>query len=406
MIHEFEYLKRLRLAIHMPDLGRLKSKKLAWKLNYDDACQAFLEYPETYIATSMFIPTEIVASFDYPFIPYEPLAVSIGMMNYNKGLLERVERRFEGMQICSPIEIMLGMLEEEMIPPPGAIILSSFMCDDAQNMYELIAKKYNCKTYFIDVPFNREQASVEYIKTQLIGLKLFLEKYLGREMNETKFSQSIEYSNNANSLRKEILDLRSRHHLTDLSDVFPLYPLFTKFGRKEPVSVLEAVYNEMLAHIKNTEFSNQKFRVLWLGMIPLLRNNIIRALESDYGISVALEENSVFSLWENIDPANPLDGLAMKTLSYHAQGSITRRIAAIEKFIDLFAIDGIIHFSHQGCRAYNGGAVFISAVLRMRNLPYIELNGDIIDDRNFPEESIRLRLEAFSEQLRQAKVGE
>jgi benzoyl-CoA reductase/2-hydroxyglutaryl-CoA dehydratase subunit BcrC/BadD/HgdB len=397
---EWEYVNRLRLAMNMPVVGNLKSKNLIWKLNYDDACRAFDEYPGEYIVTGMFIPCELLTALDYPFIPTEPLAVSIGMMDFNKGLIERMGRRFEGMQLCSPIEVMLGMYEEEMLPPPGAVVLSSYMCEDAQKMFEMIARKYNCPTYFLDIPFNVNAASHEYIKTQLAGLVRFLEEYTGQKMDPDALRETVRNSNCANSLRSKILHLRAQHQLTRVSDVFPLYPLFTRFGRKEAIAILECIYREMLDNIETGQVYHPDYRLFWLGMIPLLSNKLMKSLQEQYNIGIALEENSIFSLWDPIDEADPLEGLAKKYVTYHPLGTVERRIGAINRFIDEFAVDGVIHFSHIGCRVYNGGVHFIEREMKRRGIPFTELNGDIIDRRNFPEEVFKLRIETLIEMLR------
>lgn len=402
---DWEYINRLRLAMRMPMQGNLKSKKLIWKMNYEDSILAFDQYPGKYIVTGMFIPSELMAAINYPFVPAEPLAVSIGMMNFNKGLIERVERHFGGMQLCSPIEVMLGMYEEGMIPPPGAIVLSSYMCEDAQKMYEMIARRYRCPTYFLDIPFNVNESAVHYIKLQLMELIEFLEEYTGRKMDADLLAKAVRNSNRANMLRKKILELRAGWQLTQVSDIFPIYPLFTKFGREEPAEILNSIYLEMRGNVEQEQVYQPDFRVMWLGMIPLLSNKLMRSLEQLYGIGIALEENSVFSLWDTIDEADPIEGLARKCLSFHPLGTVDRRIQAINQWIDRFNIDGVIHFSHIGCRVYNGGASFIAKKLKDRGIPFIELNGDIIDHRNFPEELLRLKVETFAEILRSNKEG-
>ncbi len=403
---EWEYIERLRLALNMPLYGGIKSKKRIWQMNYDDANLAFNDYPFKYLMTGMFIPSELIATFDYPFIPTEPLAVSVGMMNYHKGLLERMESRYDGMQLCSAIEIMLGMFEEGLIPPPGAVVFSSYMCEDAQKMYGTIARRYNCPSYFLDIPFNVDNPSaLNYVTEQLFELGQFLEEYTGCKMNPDRFRQVIKNSNEANRVRKEVLELRAQYQVTQVSDVFPIYPLFTKFGREDITEIYREIKQEMVKRIENRQIYRHRFRVLWLGMIPLLSNKFMKTLDKNYGISLALEENSIFSLWDKIDEENPWEGLARKTLSYHPLGTVDRRLAAIERFINEYKIDGVIHFSHQGCRVYNGGVSFISAHLKRLGIPFLELSGDILDSRNFNEESYHLRMEAFVELLK-SKEGE
>lgn len=404
-MRDWEYVERLRLALDMPIQGNINSKRKIWQLNYNESKEAFNHYPGRYIVTGMFIPSEIITAMNYPYIPTEPLAVSIGMMNYNKGLIERTEAKYEGMQLCSAIEIMQGMFLEEMIPPPGAVVLSSYMCEDAQKMYEAIARQYKCPSFFLDIPFNVEDdQALLYVKQQLLDLSRFLEEYTGHKLDPDSLKQAVSNSNKANVLRQKVLDLRAKYQLTRVNDVFPIYPLFTKFGKPEVVDIYTELYKEMQIKINEERYFQPRYRILWLGMIPVLSNKFMKKLENNFNIGIALEENSIFSMWSNIDENDPWEDIARKTLSFHPLGTVNRRVRTIMEYVNRFNIDGVIHFSHQGCRVYNGGVSFLHKELTKNQIPFIELNGDILDHRNFAEEVFLIRLEAFLELL-EAKKG-
>ena len=69
------------------------------------------------------------------------------------------------------------------------------------------------------------------------------------------------------------------------------------------------------------------------------------------------------------------------------------------KALQGYKIDGVIHFSHWGCRQSCGGEYVIRDLMRKRGVPMLILNGDGADSRNYSGEQTKLRLDAFLEML-------
>ncbi|MBW2059375.1 MAG: 2-hydroxyacyl-CoA dehydratase, partial [Deltaproteobacteria bacterium] len=64
-----------------------------------------------------------------------------------------------------------------------------------------------------------------------------------------------------------------------------------------------------------------------------------------------------------------------------------------------YEVDGVIHFSHWGCRQSCGGASVLADVLKDQGIPCLILHGDGGDPSNYSPEQTRTRLEAFVEML-------
>ena len=64
-----------------------------------------------------------------------------------------------------------------------------------------------------------------------------------------------------------------------------------------------------------------------------------------------------------------------------------------------YGINGVIHFSHWGCRQSCGGEYVVRDLMRQKGVPMLILNGDGADCRNYSEEPTKLRLDAFLEML-------
>jgi len=64
-----------------------------------------------------------------------------------------------------------------------------------------------------------------------------------------------------------------------------------------------------------------------------------------------------------------------------------------------FRADGVIHFSHWGCRQSPGCVGLLKSELRREGIPLLNLEGDCVDPRVAALEQTRTRLGAFLEAL-------
>jgi benzoyl-CoA reductase/2-hydroxyglutaryl-CoA dehydratase subunit BcrC/BadD/HgdB len=144
--------------------------------------------------------------------------------------------------------------------------------------------------------------------------------------------------------------------------------------------------------------ANERFRLLWLHYVrPYYPNEIISYLEAR-GAAVCFNE-AAYVYWPPLDPANPFESLADKMLSIPNAGALERRADLALKLAEEYRVDGVIHFSHWGCRQSCGGEYVIRDMLKKKDIPLLILDGDAIDSRNYSREPTRLRLEAFLEML-------
>lgn len=64
-----------------------------------------------------------------------------------------------------------------------------------------------------------------------------------------------------------------------------------------------------------------------------------------------------------------------------------------------YECDGVVHFSHWGCRQASGTLRVIRDRLRREGISMLELDGDCIDPTNLQAGPLRTRIEAFIETL-------
>jgi benzoyl-CoA reductase/2-hydroxyglutaryl-CoA dehydratase subunit BcrC/BadD/HgdB len=143
---------------------------------------------------------------------------------------------------------------------------------------------------------------------------------------------------------------------------------------------------------------DEKHRLLWLHHVrPYYKNEIFQILRERKS-AVSFEESN-YLYWPPLDPFQPWESLSDKILSNVWAGPLEKRIKAIEEMVENYSIDGVIHFSHWGCRQSCGGAAVIGEWLKRRGIPYLVLSGDCADPNNYSPGQTRTRLEAFIEML-------
>ena len=99
--------------------------------------------------------------------------------------------------------------------------------------------------------------------------------------------------------------------------------------------------------------------------------------------------------WDEMDEQRPWESMAMWCLKNPYVGPAGQRLAGIEKIIEEYDIDGVIHFSTDACRHSCAAHRLIADVLQKRNVPFMVLEGDMSDKRKYSEDRTRFLLESF-----------
>jgi len=144
-------------------------------------------------------------------------------------------------------------------------------------------------------------------------------------------------------------------------------------------------YAELETELKAPpEVDGERFRIIWLLAYPYFKGNFISYMENELGVrSVAEELSTVF--WPPLDPERPLRSLATKLLGNPQLGPVENRVRQVEALVRKYDADGVIHFSHWGCRQGCGGVRPIADAMGRMGVPFLDLDGDCIDSRNYSE---------------------
>jgi predicted CoA-substrate-specific enzyme activase len=309
---------------------------------------------------------------------------------------------------CSFHLAVLGAALEGYLPDYSLLVGTSNLCDGQSKSLEELARNKGTAYRLLDVPQRDSPAARSYLADQLRELEDRLARITGYRAGRRDWERAIALSNETQEFLLEVNRLRR-------VEGCPLYgrEAFT-FGVLSLMllgtSFLRDRCREMLTYLKarSGQFGETSpYRILWLLAYPYHQQSPISWLEEECGVRAVSDELShVF--WNPLDPARPHESLAQKMLANPNLGPVENRLTMVRELAEEADVEGVVHYSHSGCRQGNGGVRPVMDTVRDMGLPFVELHGDCIDRTQFGWGQMRTRLEGFVELMarkRRAPAG-
>lgn len=349
--------------------------------------------------------TEVLFALD--LVPFNVEMVS-GLLSYSNvapKFLNIAEQHHFGRDICSVSRCALGAAIENCLPSPDYITFTSYPCDSSSKMFYNLSHMYEKDWFLLDIPYNHDEESVAYLARQIENMVATMEKALNVKLDPQKLEDAIQYSNEAIEYLEKISEF-SKNTPSPLSAVESMDDVSSCFllGSPEMAGICKMRYEEAKEKVKSNDKSttNAKPRVLWHGLRPFYSDEIFDYIENQCNIEIISEANipaiNVFSCGI-MDFTKPYQSLARKSISISSSGSIERFLNDRNyDIVNGYSIDGVISFNQWGCRLLSIHQMIREAVSG-RNVPFLEIDGDHIDGRNYSFAQIKTRIDAFSEIL-------
>lgn len=364
--------------------------------------QLYAERPERVIWASVFTPCELFWGLGLtPFYPEVAAAVGAGLGLTPRALAQAAEAGLP-VDLCTYHRSVFGLTRDGFYPPAAAFVSTSHLCTIASITLAAEAHRRGKSFRLIDVPPTFDSDSLDYVETQLKTLVAELERATGVSYDPDRMREAIRLSNQARDLAVQFNALRANRPAPIRGG--PMLAVLGLgwwiLGHPDGVRHFRVWRDYAAGRVRrrDPEQSNQKIRLFWLHLRPYTENGLIAHLENDLGGVIAFEEHSTV-WWEPLDEARPLRALAAKILGHPSNGSADRRLAMILDGVARYECDGVVQFSHWGCRQASGATRVIRDRLRREGIPLLELDGDCIDLTNLQTGPLRTRVEAFVETL-------
>ncbi len=362
------------------------------------------QHSDKLVWSSAFFPTEILYALGVTHFSPEVASAVTASLGFQEQFLAAAESRWWGRDNCSFHRCAMGGAFLNFFPQAKAFCASTHLCDGAVLLFNNLAARYRRPFLLLDTPLKQDRGALNYVIQQLRSIIASLEEYSGKKMQAHRLEEAVAHAEAARQALVEVNRLR-REPLSPFSTrdaVAFLYLYFNGLGSPVTPRIYHTLAEELQEKINaaaEASLRPPRIRLLWLHIPPLYRsnNNMLAYLEAKGARAVFEEFSHVY--WEPMDPARPLESIARRMLSHFIYGPVERRLKAIKRMVEDLKVDGVIHFSHWGCRQNCGSVKAIRDYLKQEDIPLLLLDGDCIDSRNYAFGQVQTRIDGFLEML-------
>jgi len=361
--------------------------------------KAFEDDAKVVWTTYYSFPMELLAAFDVVPFDFE-IGCNLLPGVDPKGcvdIMTEAEARGYSLDLCSFHRLALGSYFLGYFPKADLLLTTSHFCDGKTKTNQILARYYGKEAMMLDVPNELSKESVTYVSKQLQGIAGKLEEISGHKLDLDRLQECIRASNRARAAYGRLAELwKTKPFAWDGSRLCNLSIIGNMFsGTPFQEQLYQKIIEECEQRIAEGKVAPEEFRVLWLAWFPAQRTNINEIFRQNKVSIVMSELARVY--WDEVDEKHPFEGMALRCLKNPYVGPIEQRLAGVLQMVDEYAVDGVVHFSSAACRHANASFRMIMDALVARDVPFLVLDGDMSDQRNYSAEGTWSLLESFIE---------
>ena len=342
------------------------------------------------------------------------------VMELGAGLLEIADSLGIDESFC-PVRAMLGaFVTGAHFPIPDILVCSvGATCDD----FSAIAQRLNGlghPIFWWEIPHRRNpepnesvvnlpggfpapKCQVEFVKSQLEGIKAALEELAGEKLDEQKLSAGIK---KANQVRRYLTELRYLAFTAELCPMPALEMLIAEMlaihfcsDRQETINVMKELLDEVTSRVRAGKgvLDASAARIFWVN--PVADLQVMNLLEDSGGRICGTEYLFTHALDIIPEDLPPLEALAQMALADPMAGSSIDRAQRICADIGRFGAEAVLISRIPGAsHCALEGRVISEIVQEKFDIPILEIEVPPVTDSMRP--TVRTRLEALVETVK------
>lgn len=359
--------------------------------------------PQQSVMVNIFFPCELLHAAHLNVLFPEGLSVYLACTYCATYFLDVAEDHAVPESLCSYHKATLGIAQSGVLPAPGYIANTTLVCDANNVTFRACQELYQTPHAVIDVPREVNEASVAYIKEQLVTIADALARHFGVEITHERLVEVCRRSKHTLELLRDFAHVREKTSLpTSLtSELCMLVATHCLLGTSES----EQYFAQLLV-LAEKEVGHEKFgkpRVFWVHTLPNWQLPATRLFDNAKRAELVGNDMcyDAIGVLDELNPEDPFDFMARKLVYCSANGDGSRRIAQALSLAKQLQAQGIILFGQGGCRQTLALAQMMQKAATQAGLAFLELDGDGCDERLAFDGQVATRLETFVEQLNQ-----
>lgn len=361
-------------------------------------------------------PVEIFYALDLVPFHLEGFSLFLNFFEDLQPYLQIAKQWGMANEICSVHRALIGMIKENSFPPPDATIWSSLVCDNTVKSGEGMVDLYGSHPYFLDHPYVYNEKTLEYYARDLQEMTRFLEGVSGKKLDRDKLEEAVRLSAEVHTLTLEINELRKT-----VPSPMPSESMFALMatnwyccGTPEAVAIHKKLRDEVKENVekKRGAVPNERFRLLFSFILPVFNLDLMTWMEEEYGASFILCPQDTWlegAHW--YQPGEDLYKSLARRYFTHAgrhqfHGPMKEWSKSTLQVCRDYKIDGVIFFSHLGCRQACAAIRTLKDQLKEKvDVPLVAVDCDLTDKSISSPEEMKEKLEQFFEMLQEREVS-
>jgi benzoyl-CoA reductase/2-hydroxyglutaryl-CoA dehydratase subunit BcrC/BadD/HgdB len=358
-------------------------------------------------------PVEILVGMGISTVYPENYGALLGAQKAAVPLAQLAEEQGFSPDLCSYARCHMGSVldpgnaPQGGLPKPDLLIASNNICGTVIKWYQALAQRLQVPLLLLDAPYQHEPGlsdhALQYVAAQLEDLIAWVTRHTGRKLNQKKFHQALELSNEAVTLWREIRELcQARPSPLNAPDLFlTMAPIVVLRGSKDAVTFYSKLKAEVEERVARGEgaIMEERYRLLWDNIAIWYRLFRLFSLFTDAGACFVVDTYT--NAWSvSVDTDDPILGLARTYSTVYINQSLQARTDQMTDLVERFGVDGLVFHSNRSCKPYSLGQYeLLDEIGRRTGVPGVILEADMCDTRLYADEPIKNRIQAFLDLL-------
>jgi benzoyl-CoA reductase/2-hydroxyglutaryl-CoA dehydratase subunit BcrC/BadD/HgdB len=330
-------------------------------------------------------------------------AAPVGLCSMSDEPISEAEKELPA-NLCPLIKSSYGFAKADKCPffHFSDLVVGETTCDGKKKMYELMGQFKD--VYLMKLPNSQDADAAELWRKEVVKMKECIEEKFGVEITDEKLREAVKLKNRERIAQKRFSDLMMHDPapITGVDLFNTVYGSTFKFDKEQLIEELDAVTDKVEKEYAEGKHLDKRPRILVTGC-PMGGGSlkVIRAVEDNGGVVVALEDCSGYKLFDRLVDEDADDIIGAVADRYLKIGCSVmtpddNRFELLGRLMDQFNVDGVLEMTLSTCLTYDIEASLVEKFVAERGKPYLKVETDF---SNADIAQLNTRISAFLEMM-------